>query len=149
MLLILCVVITVLLGGAFLPGRTLFSNDGPLGRLMSQCHQLPSSFTGVWEDLNSVGYREQGALPNITCGLRLVLHPVLFSKFYVAVAILILGMGAWCFFRQLKLSAMACLLGGLAAALNSDFFSTGCWGVASHPITVGMAFFAMAALLKT
>src|SRR5579884_917620 len=149
MFLVLVVLITIMLGGAFLPGRTLFSNDGPLARLISECHRLPDSFYGVWEDLNSVGYREQGALPDITCGLRWVLHPILFSKFYAAIAILILGMGAWTFFRQLKLAPAACILGGLAAALNSDFFSTACWGVASHPITVGMAFFAMAALLNT
>ncbi|HWF18777.1 MAG TPA: hypothetical protein VG754_05890, partial [Verrucomicrobiae bacterium] len=149
MLLLLVVIITILLGGAFLPGRTLFSNDGPLGRLMSQCHRLPDAFHGVWEDLNSVGYREQGALPNITDGLLLLLHPILLSKFYAAIAILILGLSAWCFFRQLGLGPAACILGGLAAALNSDFFSEACWGVASHPITVGLAFFAMAALVKT
>lgn len=149
MLGLLVLIISLLLGGAFLPGRTLFSNDGPLARLVSQCHQLPEAFTGVWEDLNSVGYREQGALPNITYVFRLLVQPVLFSKFYAALALVILGLGAWCFFRQLKLSAAACILGGLAAALNSDFFSTACWGVAAHPLTVGLAFFALAALLKT
>ena len=35
MLLILATVITLLLGKTFLPGHTLFSNDGPLGRLVS------------------------------------------------------------------------------------------------------------------
>ncbi|MDB6023547.1 MAG: hypothetical protein JWQ04_3404 [Pedosphaera sp.] len=147
--LVLLLVISLLLGGAFLPGRTLFSNDGPLARLVSQCHHLPDAFAGVWEDLNSVGYREQGALPNITYGFRLLVKPVLFSKFYAALALIILGLGAWCFFRQLKLATAACMLGGLAAALNSDFFSTACWGVASHPLTVGLTFFAMAALVKT
>ena len=41
---------------------------------------------------------------------------------------------------------MACLLGGLAAALNSDFFSTACWGVASQPLSFGLDFLALAAL---
>src|SRR6201999_3869191 len=87
--------------------------------------------------------------PSITYLFRLLVGPVLFSKYYVALALTILGLGAWCFFRQLKLATAACILGGLAAALNSDFFSTACWGVASHPLTVGMTFFALAALVKT
>src|ERR1700733_3151824 len=103
MLALLFTVITVLLGADYLPGQTQFSNDGPLGRLVSQCHRLPDAFTGVWEDLNSVGYREQGALPTLTYGFRLLVKPLLFSKFYATLALLILGMGAWTFFRQLKL----------------------------------------------
>ena len=62
---------------------------------------------------------------------------------------MILGLGAWCFFRQSGLAPAACLLGGLAAVLNSSFFSAACWGVASHAITVGMIFFALAALADT
>jgi hypothetical protein len=42
---------------------------------------------------------------------------------------------------------VACLLGGLAAALNSGFFSAACWGVGTHPLTVAMEFFALAALV--
>src|ERR1700733_5759894 len=96
-------ILSLMLGRAYLPGWTQFSNDGPLGRLVSQCHRLPDAFTGVWEDLNSVGYREQGALPTLTYGFRLLVKPLLFSKFYATLALLILGMGAWTFFRQLKL----------------------------------------------
>lgn len=149
MLLTLVVVITLLLGRSYLPGHTLFSNDGPLGRLESQCHRLPGAFTGVWQDLNSIGYREGGAMPNLTYGLLYLLKPVLFSKFYVPAALLMLGLSAWCFFRQCGLVAPACLLGGLAAVLNADFFSTACWGVAGHPLAVAMSFLALAALLKT
>ncbi len=87
MFLLLAVLISLLFGITWLPGHTLFSNDGPLGRLVSECHRLPDAFSGVWEDLNTIGYREQGALPDITYGLRLVLGPVLFSKFYVPVAL--------------------------------------------------------------
>jgi hypothetical protein len=149
MFLILAVVITLLLGRSYFPGHTLFSNDGPLGRLMSQCHRLPDAFTGVWQDLNSIGYREGGAMPNLTYVLLYLLKPVLFSKLYVSVALLILGLSAWCFFRQSGLAPPACLLGGLAAVLNADFFSTACWGIAGHPLAVAMAFLALAALLKT
>jgi hypothetical protein len=146
MLLLLAAVVAFLLHNSFLPGQILFSNDGPLGRLESQCHHLPEAFTGVWQDLNTVGFREGGALPNITSGLRLVLTPVGFSKFYVPVALVILGLGAWCFFRQLRLAPLACILGGLAATLNSCFFSAACWGVGSLAITIGMVFFALGAL---
>src|SRR5271166_4631744 len=95
MLLVLLAAVSLLMRGVFAPDNVLFSNDGPLGRQMSECHQLPAAFTGTWEDLNGVGYREQGALPDITCGLRLFLNPILFSKFYVPVALVILGLSAW------------------------------------------------------
>lgn len=149
MLLVLAVVISLLLGGGYLPGHIQFSNDGPLGRLVAQCHELPGRFTGCWNDLNFVGYSEGAALPGIGFGLQYLLKPVFFSKFYVPLALLILGFGAWCFFRQLGLNSAACVLGGLAATLNSAFFSVACWGVAAHAITVGLCFFALAALANT
>jgi hypothetical protein len=146
MLLVLLAVLGVLLFRSFLPGLVLFSNDGPLGRLVSASHRLPDIFTGAWQDLNIVGLREGGAFPNITSALRLVLGPIVFAKFYAPLAMLLLGFAAWYFFRQLKLVPLASLLGGLAATLNSSFFSAACWGVASHTITVAMIFLAMAAL---
>src|SRR5580692_7037940 len=108
---LLVVVLACLLGGSYLPGWTQFSNDGPLGRQVSQCHRLPDAFTGVWEDLNTIGYREQGAAPDLTFGLLFFLGPIIYSKFYVPVALLILGMGAWFFFRQLGLASAACIIG--------------------------------------
>src|ERR1017187_10209959 len=146
MVLLLFVVLSVLFCGAYLPGNILFSNDGPLGRLMAQCHRLPERFTGSWEDLNLIGFRDWGSAPSISFGLQYLLKPVLFSKFYAPAGLLILGLGAWCFFRQSGLAPVACLLGGLAATLNSGFFSAACWGVAAHPIAIGMIFFALAAL---
>ncbi len=149
MFLLLLVMLSLLFHGVFLPGHTLFSNDGPLARLMSHSHSLPARFTGAWQDLNSVGYRVPAAMPDISYGLLLLLKPVVFSKFYVIVSLTILGLGAWCFFRQSGLSPPACILGGLAAVLNSSFFSDACWGVASHAIAVGMIFLALAALVDT
>jgi hypothetical protein len=146
MLALLLVTLSLFFHGVFLPGHTLFSNDGPLARLMSECHKLPERFTGCWQDLNSAGYREPGAMPNISFGLLLLLKPVLFSKFYVITALLLLGLGAWCFFRQSGLAPPACILGGLAAVFNSTFFSDACWGIAGHCIAVAMIFFALAAL---
>ncbi len=146
MFLALFVVLSVLFCGIYLPGQVLFSNDGPLGRLMSECHQLPGRFAGCWEDLSSVGLRALSAAPNISYTLQFLLGPIWFAKLYAIIALVILGFGAWCFFRQSGLSPVACVLGGIAAALNSSFFSVACWGVASHTITVGLTFFALAAL---
>ena len=148
MALLLLGVLGLLLGRAWLPGQTLFSNDGPLGRLMSDCHQLPSRFFGCWQDLNSIGYREGSAVPGVSYGLEWVLGPLGFSKFYASVALFFLGASAWCLFRQWRLAPAACLLGGLAASLNSTFFSAACWGVAAHAIAVGMGFLALAALAR-
>jgi len=146
--LLLAVVLSALLWGAFVPDNIPFSNDGPLGRLVAQCHHLPERFTGCWEDLNLLGDRDWGAAPSISFGLQYLLGPFLFSKFYTPVALLLLGVGAWCFFRQSGLVPAACLLGGLAAALGSGCFSAACWGVAGHAIAVGMTYFATAALVS-
>ena len=149
MFFLLLATLSLLLHGVYLPKQTLFSNDGPLGRIMSQCHQLPDRFTGCWDDLNGIGLNGGIAAPSITFGLMLLLKPVLFSKIYVLVALMILGLGVWWFFAQLRLAPVACILGGLAAALNSYFFSDACWGLAAHAISVGLIFVALALLLDT
>ena len=104
MFLLLAAVMLVLLGGGCLPGHTFFSNDGPLGRRMSACHQLPERFTGCWQDLNSIGYRELAAVPSLTYGLECVLGPLWFSRLYMPLALLLLGLSAWGCFRQFGLA---------------------------------------------
>jgi len=74
--------------------------------------------------------------------------PVGFAKFYAPIALLTLGLGAWTFFRRLGLSPLAAVLGGLAAALNCSYFSRACWGIASHPIAIGMDFFALSLIVS-
>ena len=142
-------VLVLLLGGALLPGQTLFSNDGPLGQQMAQCHRMPDRFWGCWLDLNNVGFAATAAAPSITFDFLWIVGPILFSKLYALVSLLTLGLCAWCFLRQSKLSAPACILGGFAAMLNSTFFSVACWGVGAHDITAGMTFLALAALVDT
>ena len=127
-------------------GRTVFSNDGPLGVLSSQATSLPSGFFGYWQDLNWLGTAGPSAPPDITQCLALVSGPLLFSKLYAPFALLFLGLSAWLCFRQWKLSFTACILGGIATTLNSDFFSTACWWVASQPLSFGCDFLALAAL---
>jgi len=139
-------VLSLLFYRVYLPDHTLFSNDGPLGRLISDCHKLPDRFTGCWSDLNSIGGSGGQAPTGISIGLQYLLKPIWFSKLYALLSLTILGLGAWCFFTQLRLAPVACILGGLAAALNSCFFSVAAWGVAAQAIDAGMFFFAMAAL---
>lgn len=129
-----------------LPGRTVFSNDGPLGAISSQATSLPSGFLGYWQDLNWLGGAGPSASPTVSNTLALVSRPLIFSKIFAPFALLFLGLSAWLCFRQWKLSPTACILGGIAAALNSDFFSTACWGVASQPLSFGCDFLALAAL---
>lgn len=135
--------------GVFLPNQVLFSNDGPLGRIMSASNQLPGRFFGCWEDLNNIGFSAGAASPGISFILQWLLGPLWFSKFYALISLLVLGTGAWCFFRRSGLAPAACILGGLAAMFTSTLFSLACWGLGAQVIAAGMFFFALAALTDT
>src|SRR5258708_36662983 len=94
MLLLLFGTMAVLFYNEFLPGHTLFSNDGPLGALMMESHQVPQAFSGAWQDLNSIGFREGGAFPDITYGLLWLLGALGFSKFYAGIVMALLVIAA-------------------------------------------------------
>jgi hypothetical protein len=136
-------VLACLFWRSFLPGFVHFNNDGPLGMLSAAWLQFPQALTGQWYDLNSIGSNAGTSSPDFLALIRWGFGPVGCAKFIAAIALWILGTGAWFFFRQLKLSPLAAVLGGLAAALNSAFFSAACWGVASQQIAIGMDFFAL------
>jgi len=142
----LLVILGALFWDGLQPGRTVFSNDGPLGAISSRCAELPAGFFGYWQDLNWLGGSGPSASPDVSQTLNLVSGKLIFSKVYAPFSLLFLGLSAWLCFRQWKLSPLACILGGIAAALNSDFFSTACWGVASQPLSFGCDFLALAAL---
>jgi hypothetical protein len=145
---LLAVILAVLFGKSFLPGYVHFSNDGPLGQQNSKWLQLPGPFTGSWDDLNNIG-TDVGSWPlGVTALVRWALGPVGFAKFFPPVALFILGLGAWTFFRQLRLSPLAAALGALAATLNSSFFACTCWGVGPQEIAIGMDFFALALVVS-
>jgi len=42
-LVVLLVTLSLLFCKSYLPGYTVFSNDGPLGALMAQCRSMPGS----------------------------------------------------------------------------------------------------------
>jgi hypothetical protein len=145
---VLLVVLIAFFWRSFLPWTVVFSNDGPLGGLVQNQNQVPETFSGSWRDLNSIGEYGGAATPAVSTLLRTVLGPVVFSKFYASIALLVVGMGAWSFFRALKFSQTVSLLGSLAAMLNNTFFSTACWGVASQQIALGLNFFALALIVS-
>jgi hypothetical protein len=145
--LLLAVVLLVLFCKSFLPDYVHFSNDGPLGAINSRDGRIPAGFLGTWIDLNDIGTSGGTATPEVSTFTSWILGPVGYSKFYPVIALFILGLGAWTFFRQLKLSPLAATLGALAATLNSSYFGDACWGTASHQIALGAVFFAMALVM--
>src|SRR5438874_2089635 len=87
----LFLVLSALFARSYAPAQMLFSNDGPLGINMSAAARLPEAFTGWWADLNWLGVEFPVAPPNLTYGLRWLLKPVLFGKFFVPFSLLLLG----------------------------------------------------------
>ena len=86
---------------SFVPSEVLFSNDGPLGLLMSQADTALHNFTGLWRPSNWVGSQELCAQPDFTSGLFVALgSPVLFAKCYAPLALIFLGLSAWFFTRR-------------------------------------------------
>ncbi len=145
---LLAALLAVLFWKSFLPGYVHFSNDGPLGEQNVSWLQPPRAFTGMWDDLNDIGFAAGAMAPDVTALFRMMLGPVGISKFIAPLALFILGLGAWSFLRQLKLSPLAAALGALAATLNSAYFATACWGVAPQQIAIGMDFFALALVVS-
>lgn len=128
----------------FQAGVVHFSNDGPLGTQMGHWLKLPDGIWGMWGDLNDIGSNAGTYWLDVSTLVHWVLGPVGFAKFFQAIALLILGLGAWSLFRALKLSPLAAILGGLAAMLNSAFFGSACWGVGPQQVGIGMDFMALA-----
>jgi hypothetical protein len=145
---LLATILAVLFWKSFLPDYVQFSNDGPLGQQNTRWSQVSLTIGGAWADLNSLGNNAGSFTPNIITLVRWILHPVGFAKFFAPISLFILGFGAWFFFRALKLTPLACVMGGLAACLSSTFFSDACWGTASHQIAFGMDFFALGLIVS-
>jgi hypothetical protein len=146
--LLLAGVLAVLFWRSFLPDFVHFSNDGPLGAQNVNFAKLPTAASGMWDDLNYTGFKAGMYTPSVSGALSWLLGPVGYAKFLAPIALFILGLGAWTFFRQLKLTPLAALLGALAAMLNSTFFADACWGTATHQIAAGLDFFALALIVS-
>lgn len=145
-LLVLLVTLGALFHQSFEADQVLFANDGPLGALVAYADVATSFFTGSWHTLNWIGIKQPSALPNLTYSTYLLWGPLIHAKFFTPLALLLLGLGVWTLFRQLRFNSTICILGALAAVLNTDPFSYACWGLPSLPLTVATVFFALAAL---
>ncbi|MBM3833103.1 MAG: YfhO family protein [Verrucomicrobia bacterium] len=144
-LLILAAVLAVIFHKDFSPEVAPFSNDGPLGPLSAKSGEVPGGLAGVWQDLNWIGVKGISAPPNLATVLGMG-GPLFFAKIYLPFSLFFLGLSAWFFFRQLRFHPAVCILGGLAAALNSNMFSLSCWGLPSRAVTLGGTFLALGAL---
>jgi hypothetical protein len=145
---LLAILLAALFWKSFLPDYVHFSNDGPLGQQKAAWTQPADDLTGAWDDLNSIGFSAGATAVDLSVLIEWALGPVGVAKFLAPIALFILGFGTWLFFRQLKLSPLAAVLGALAAALNSLFLSDACWGLVPHQIAFGMDFIALALIVS-
>ena len=128
------------------PEMVLFANDGPLGANMAKAIDPPSSFKAVWFDLNWLGNNAGAQTVTVTYVLLWLLGPIGFAKFYSPITLLLLGLSAWLFFRQVRFGRMACIVGALAAMLNMNIFSNVCWGLGTRALCVAAVFCALAGI---
>jgi len=143
-LLVLTGVLVLIFWKSFLPEYVHFSNDNPLAQHIAAWMELPGILFGQWADLNYIGSSSGSMALDVTALLHWFLGPVGYAKFFPPAALLILGLGAWAFFRQLRLVPAAAIIGALAVMLNSCLFGSACWGVASQQIGIGLDFCALA-----
>lgn len=139
---VLLVVLCTMFWKSFQPAYVHFSNDGPLGVVSTEQLKLPDSLFGIWQDTNWVGGWNGNFSPIPTTVFLWALGPVYFAKFYQFLSCLFLGVSMWFCLRRLNLHPAVAVIGGLAAALNGDFFSYACWGLGS--LTLSVAFFVLA-----
>ena len=144
--LLLAALLAILFRQSFDTRYVAFSNDGPLGVVRAEETRMPATMFSLWVDLNWLGSDGLSPPPGITSAMRCLTTPVGYLNILYPASLFIVGIAACYCLRQFKLSPMACILGGLAAGLNSDFFSTCCWGVASQIVGFGAIYFALGLL---
>ncbi len=139
-------VLIVLFHRSFEAGQALFSNDGPLGTILSRPLAMPQAFVGIWNDNYWVGGYNGNLTPNFSGLIHWVFQGIGRVNFYAPSTVLILGMCAWVFFRRLGCNTRTAILASLAAALNMNYFSNVCWGLGTRALCLGAAFLALAAV---
>ena len=143
---LLVAILAILFWRDFNSAYVPFSNDGPYGAMVAEQNRMPSIMHGLWVNLNWLGNEGLAPAPSVTSAMRLVTSPLIYAKILCPASLFIAGLCACFCFRQLKLARGACSLGGLAAALNSDVFSTSCWGVSSQIVGFGAMYIAVGLL---
>ena len=144
---LLALVLLLLFHRSLQSSQVLFANDAPLGVTSAHSASMPGIFTGYWQDLNWIGIHQPSASPNLSGAFGWLLGPLFSARTYAPLGLLFFGMSVWLWFRAAGFHPTVCLLGGLAASLNSDAFSHGCWGLGSVPFSMGFACLAFAALV--
>ncbi len=142
----LALVLAWLFRDSFDATMALFANDGPLGAVTSRTNAFPDAWTGIWSDLNWLGFDSGTPPTSLTYLVLTVLGPRGYINFGPAVASIFLGLGAYAFGRTAGFRAGPAAVMATGAALNSGFFSYACWGLSTLPTCIGSIFFAMAAL---
>ncbi len=139
----------------FQPDQVLFANDGPLGAVRAQSDYALGNFQSFWLNLNWLGAASLGLVCDVSgflmaslCALSPDFGPVLFAKLFAPIGVFLLGVSTWFLFRQLRFRPWVCVLGGLAAALNTMAFSAACWGLPTWTLAWSMNMFAIAALVS-
>ena len=146
--------LVVLLGGSLLvlfhqsfeSGQIPFVNDVTVGQMKAIPNQLPEAFKGIWRNGAWIGLSGVPVDPTISALLKMIFSPEIFLRLYAPFSLFFIGFSAWLFFRQLRFSALACVLGGVAAGLNGHFFSIACWGEGNWNIAAGCVFLALSAI---
>ena len=146
MLILLGILLLLLFRQSFQSGEALFSNDAPLATQVADRYHLPEAFLGIWNESYWLGAHTGNFSPNITSTILMILGPYGYNNFHIVVSMLILGVCAWFYFRTLGFGGFASVLGGLAAALNMNFFSNAAWGLSSRALSLSMVFLALAAV---
>jgi len=149
----LVAILGILFHRDFESDQVLFANDGPLGAVRAQSDYALGNFQSLWLDLNWLGTATLGLVCDVSgllmaslCVLSPDFGPVLFAKFFAPSGLFLLGLSAWFLFRQLRFRPWVCVLGGLAAALNTMAFSAACWGLPTWTLSWAMNMFAIGAL---
>jgi hypothetical protein len=146
LLIALLVVFGVLFAKSFQPQYVHHSNDGPLGAISAQTEYVLGNLAAYWQNLNWLGGHQPSSMPTVDLLFFVLTGPISFAKFIVPVSLLVLGLAACLFLRQLKFAWPVCVLGGIAAALNGNSFSNACWGQYSRPLTQAIVFLALVAI---
>jgi hypothetical protein len=134
---------------AFLPHEVSWANDVPLAAMMDPSSRLPGTFAGHWDTLYYIGGAGPSSSPSFSTMLQWILQPVMYLKIYAPLTMLILGFGAWLFFRGLGFAPAVCAIGGLGAGLNMHFFSNACWGLGNWNVSAAMVFMVLAILASS
>jgi hypothetical protein len=143
---VLAAIAAALFHQSFKPEMVLFSSDGPLGMIAGRQFALPEGFSGMWSDSNWLGTSMGTPAPSYTFILYWLLGPLGTAKFLAPLSVFALGLAATFCFRVFGCRPMICLLAGIAAELNSNFFSNACWGVGTRCTALAAAFLALAAI---